>query len=1125
MPSDRRASMRATSPKKRAAREPQALEGRADTSPTASTVPEPVLIVGIGASAGGLEATSALIHALSPDIGLAYVVVQHLDPAHESMLAELLGRVAPIPVAQATDGVRVVPNSAYVIPPDTSMVLTGDRLELAPRVKSRRPPLPVDAFFRSLADVHGSNAIGVVLSGVGSDGASGLEAIKSAGGITFAQDPVTARFDGMPAAAIATGCVDFVLSPADIARRLEDIGRHPLTRHPAEDAPPGDSAPLATVFQLLHRRSGIDFSQYKDGTVRRRMLRRMVLRGVDVLRDYIALLREETAEVDALGADLLIGVTRFFRDREAFAALSDTALPDMMRDRAAGAPIRVWVPGCATGEEAFSVAICLLEFLDGRTDVPPIQVFATDVSESAIAVARKGLYPAGIAKDMSPERLRRFFVKVDQGYRIAQAVRDRCVFARQNVTSDPPFSQLDLVSCRNVLIYLQPVVHARVLAIFHYALKPGGLLVLGTSESVQSAPSLFTPIDAKHRVYARASVASGRHPHLDFGLSAARAASAVSGFARVPTTHGPLDVLGAADEVVLNAYSPTGIVLDAAFQVLQFRGHTKAYLDPPNGLATLDALRMVRVELRAALRSALRRARDDAATVYVEGLRVQDPGKKHRRVNLRVIPFHANTVGALHFVVLFEEADSAVGPRAARGAKHSQPRPARTPAVPRTMAQLRQELDSTRRELHAAIEELQSFVEELQAANEEAQSANEELQSSNEELETAKEELESGYEELTTLNDELRARIGELGRLNDDLANVLTAIHVPLIIVGPDLRIRRFTAGAERLMRLVPADVGRHIGDITSYTEILDVSQVVTGVLRTLSADEREVQDDQGRWHSVTVRPYVTAAGAIEGAVLVYQDIDLRRRHEQELDAARGVAELANKTKSAFLANMSHELRTPLNAISGYASLMAQGIHGPVTVEQGRDLGRILASGRHLLGLINDILNYAQLRSVQVHFASELVPLAETLAAAAMTEPQAQAKGVGFTYVPGDPKLAVRGDRQKVLQIVVNLLANATKFTPASGQITLACDPAGDEIRVWVHDTGRGIAPQELERVFEPFVQVGHSLGSGETGVGLGLSISREFARAMGGDLTVESVVGQGSTFTLELPRWISRAR
>ena len=1077
--------------------------------------------VGIGASAGGLEALTELLRNLPAKMGAAYVIVQHLDPAHESLLAELLARVAPFPVTQATDDVLIRADHAYVIPPDTTMIVVDGHLRLAKRKRAQAPAHPIDVFFRSIAEMNGSSAIGIVLSGTGTDGAGGLSTIKGGGGITFAQDPQTARFDGMPSAAIAMGCVDFVLAPREIAKRLIEITLHPYITAPTATARLDDAAPLDIAFQMLRRVSRVDFAQYKTGTIRRRIVRRMALRGVAELADYVAVLQREPAEVEALYADLLICVTRFFRDPAAFAALFDVAFPKTLRRRQRGSAIRVWVPGCASGEESYSIAISLLELLGDRVSSTRIQVFATDLSESAIRIARGGIYPVSIEDDVSPERLERFFVKVDRGYQVARAVREVCIFARHNVTQDTPFSQLDLVSCRNVLIYLDPAVHERMLAMFHYALRPGGLLFLGNAESTSAAPSLFTPVDQKHHIYARAD-AMPLFPAVDIQIPAMRAVPGAGMAEPMAGSVGAPDVHRAADQVVLGSYAPGGVVVDATYRIVQFRGGTSPYLEPAIGNASFDLLRMTRPELRPALRDALRQAKERMDPVRVDDLPVHaDDTVKH--VSIRVIPFRTGESNAQFFAVLFDASRrtgrarlAAPKPRAAPG-KAGAARVARADA--RMIGELRQEVDGLRQRLRTIVDDNASAMEELQVASEEVQSTNEELQSANEELETAKEELQSANQELTTLNDELLARNGELAELSDDLTNLLGNMHVPVILVSPDLKIRRYTAGAERLINLAPTDIGRSIREVGANRGVADIEAIVTNVSTTAQVEEREVRDDEGRWFSMIVRPYTTADRTVDGAVIVYQDIDARRRNADELDTARLTADLANRMKSGFLAAMSHELRTPLNAISGYVGLIADGLRGPVTPEQIADLARIRGAGRHLLGLINDILDYARLESGHVRFAYEAVLADDMLVeAAAMIAPQAEAKRVVFEHVRCNSTAAVRGDRDKVVQIVVNLLANAVKFTPPGGSITLACNLSSEHADISVVDTGVGIRADDLDGVFDPFVQVGPTLSGADKGTGLGLSISRRLARGMGGELTAQSTFGAGSTFTLSLP-------
>jgi two-component system, chemotaxis family, CheB/CheR fusion protein len=856
-----------------------------------------VLVVAIGASAGGLDAFTQLLGHLPANTGLAYVLVQHLDPVHESILAELLARATAIPVLQATDGQRIEADHVYVIPPGTEMTLVDGHLKLAPREKTGGPARSIDVFFRSVADVHGSNAIGVVLSGTGSDGALGLEAIKAAGGITFAQAPASAGYDGMPRAAAATGCVDLILPPSEIAARLARIG------HPDPDRPDGTPSvrvvdPLAAVIDLVRRRTGVDFAQYKIGTVQRRILRRMALRNLDALTDYISVLRADSAEVDALYGDLLICVTRFFRDPELFTVLSETVFPEMLKRREPGGAIRIWIPGCATGQEAYSIAISVIESLGNAPTATPIQLFATDLSDAAITIARAGLYPHSIEADLSPERLRRFFVKEAHGYRVAKAIRELCIFAPQNIASDPPFSQLDLISCRNVLIYLQPALHDRIFALFHYALRPGGVLVLGTSESIGVASAMFSPIDKKQRIYARQATL-GRPHFPDFPASLKTSTQTELSTRAGPRAQSVQEVQRAADQIVLGSYAPTGVVIDDQLQVVQFRGRTGGFLEPAAGTASFDLLGMVRPDLRTELRAAIRKAREDAGVVRAEGIPIHDAASI-RYVDLEVIPFKVISSDAYFFVVLFDDIDHATATRRRARQRRIRRRGERKQDRLRSeggaSGELEQELDAAKRRLQEIAGEHELAIGELQAANEEVQSTNEELQSTNEELETAKEELQSANEELATLNDELRARNGELGSLNDDLTNLLTSMHVPAIIVGTDLRIRRFTAGAERLMSLVPTDVGRRIGDLDANVDVPELEKLIAEVTNTLVVQEREVRDSGGRWYSMLVRPYRTAEHTISGAVIVYQDIDERKHHAERLDEARRYADAIVET-------------------------------------------------------------------------------------------------------------------------------------------------------------------------------------------------------------------------------------
>jgi len=1112
-----------------------------DCSPSSPWPP----IVGIGASAGGLDALTRLIARLPADTGLAYVVVQHLDPKHESILAELLGRAGAVPVVQAHEGVKVEPDHAYVIPPNTTMTVTDGHLRLAGRSKTRGPHLPIDAFLCSLANVHGSGAVGVILSGAGSDGARGIEAIKAEGGITIAQDPASAGYPSMPDSAIATGYIDFVLEPEAIADRLTKIGRYVAAHALAADSAPrpseSDTDELNKILVILRNRTGVDFREYRRGTVQRRILRRMLLHRQDTHTEYLAHLRSDPHELDALYTDLLIGVTSFFRDPDVFVALQRDVLPAMMAAHAPETPVRVWVAGCSGGEEAYSVAIALVEFLGDAARDTPIQIFATDLSEASITRARSGLYPEGIAATMSAERLQRFFVKEDGGYRIAKVVRDLCVFSRQNLLRDPPFSHLDLITCRNVLIYLEPAAQQRVFPVFHYALEPSGFLLLGSAESAGAASELFSPFDKRRKIF-RPRPASNRL--LDVELSIAAPTVKAPQRPRVALVASPSgdEVQAEADRLLLARYAPGGVVVNEQLEILRFRGRTSGFLEHAPGAASLDLLKLVRPDLVTPLRAAIRTARAEGQPAAEEGITIHD-GEVTRRASLEVIPFRTPSSDKRYFVVTFEHEPSApfAAPRL-----HAPANVDGSKKEKGNLKELREQLAALKRYAQSIIEEQEATNEELRAASEEVQSSNEELQSTNEELETTKEEIQSVNEELSTVNEELRHRNRELNTLSSDLANVLASTLIPIVIVGNDLRLRRFTPAADRVMKLIPSDVGRPLEDVRLRLQIPDLARRITTTIETLAVTEQEVQDDDGHWWALTIRPYQTIDRKVDGAVLVFADVDATKRYGEQMaqaaearrqllvtsetarldaDRARTAAESANRTKSGFLANMSHDLRTPLNAIAGYTDLLELGIRGPVTETQRSDFGRIKQSTRHLLALINDILNFVKveeghvdLRVVDVQVAGVLAELVDMMGS------QFRARSIALEV--GDCAGVVRSDPERLRQILLNLLTNALKFTNPGGRVTVACSARDDMVTITVADTGIGIEADALERIFEPFVQLSRTLTSGEvSGVGLGLAISRDLARRMGGDLNVDSVLGEGSIFSLRLPRRTSLTR
>src|ERR1051326_7142279 len=852
---------------------PPAPKGNPEPNPNGHS---PFPVVGIGASAGGLGALTQLLSSLPGKTGMAFLVVQHLDPHRESHLSELLARVTSMPVLEATHGLQVRPNHVYVIPPNKNMALAQGVLMLTPR-EEHRLHLPIDYLFRSLADDQQGRAVAVVLSGTGSDGTQGLCEIKAVGGITFAQDEKTATHSGMPHSAVQSGCVDFELPAEQIAGRLMELRGHPYLAEDPEavvaKAEPATEDLFQTILAYVRTVTGVDFAYYRDSTIKRRIMRRMALQTQQTLAGYAQRLKDDPAEVRALSQDLLINVTSFFRDPLTFEVLKQIVLPKLEESRIPNQAFRVWVPGCSTGQEAYSIAMTLVEYFDTKPIRPPIQVFATDLDEIGLEKARTGMYPEGIAGELSAERLKRFFVREGRFYRANKPLRDMVVFARHNVTSDPPFSHLDLVSCRNVLIYFTTPLQKRVLTAFHYSLNPAGHLVLGSSETIGEYTDLFQLMDRAHRIYQKKATPA-RHPL--FFTSADYKSGAAFANRRVPApVPGVPDLHREADRILVSRYAPPGVLVDENFDIIQFRGRTGAYLESPTGEPTTNILKLAREGLFLELRSALEDARKTAQSVRRESVRVlTESGTVD--VHLEVIPVRVQG-GAACYLVLFQDAAGTPSQK--------------LPALPISESEavselrhLRQELSATREYMQSMMEQQDAANEELRSANEEIMSSNEELQSTNEELDTAKEELQSANEELTTVNDQLQRRNQELDQANSDLTNLLSSTSIPVVMVDADHRVRWFNAPTQKVVNLLPADVGRPIGDLNFGGIVPDLEKVVADVIANVKGVEREVRDRDGHWYLLRVQPYRTAEYRIEGAVILLVDIDQVRRAQDELN-------------------------------------------------------------------------------------------------------------------------------------------------------------------------------------------------------------------------------------------------
>jgi two-component system CheB/CheR fusion protein len=1186
---------------------------------------------------------------------MAFVLIQHLDPTHPSRLVEALARKTAMPVHEIQAGMIVEPGHVYVIPPNAEVSLLRGAFAVIPREhRPGKPALPIDVFFRALAADRRTQAIGVVLSGTASDGTQGLRAIKAEGGVTLVQDPATAKFSGMPDSAMASGVVDLALPIPDLARELIRLARHPYMFAPgggAEPSPqPEGDADLQKVLVALRDAVGADFSEYKETTIRRRLARRMAVRKSDTLRDYAVLLHENGDEAQALFDDILIHVTSFFRDAEVFEALKMRVFPEILKHKHGQDPIRVWVAGCSTGEEVYSLAISLCEFLGDSRSKRPIQIFGTDLSEAAIHKVRAGVYPESAVSNLSPEQLQRFFTRVEDGYRVGKAIRDVCVFVRHDLARDPPFARLDLISCRNVLIYFNQALQQRSLETFHYCLNTPGFLVLGHAESVPGRQELFSAVDKTNKVFARTTVPRRLRP-----IRATRSTTGgAAGVAGRPAELAPstVDLSRQVDALLLAQYAPPGVIVNERMEVLEFRGRTAPYLEPPPGQPQVNLLKMVRGGLLSELRVALGRAKEEMTTVRRERVPLELEGAT-TRCNIAVIPIAgAPEAKDRLFAVLFEPTTPA-SPVEER--KAGRARGKRRGAEARGDA-LQHELKATKEYLQSLIAEHQQANDALVSMNEELVSSNEELLSMNEELETAKEELQSTNEELTTLNDEMQNRNLELNQLNNDVINLLNGVEIAIVIVDAGLRVRRFTPQARNTMNLLPTDVGRPISDIRPNVSVAHLDQLITEVMETVTPKELEVQDRDGRWYRMQVRPYRTVDNKIDGAFLSLVDVDSLKRAQQDAEwgreysagiveavqvplvvlddklavqsaneafyetfhvsptrterrslftlgkgrwdsadlrvrlgamlagdtrfqnvkvevevprvgnrtmslsarpvrsgagmaplillaieditdreqaerereqllhqaeAAKAEAEEATRAKDRFLAVLSHELRTPLSALLLQVTLLRRRISEGA--DTGGTINAIERAARIQARLTDDLLDVSRIVSGKLDLTLEQVDVVAVVREAVeMVRAMAEGKSVVLEATISESVGPVLGDPTRLRQVVWNLLTNAIKATPEGGRITIGLDRVEGRARIEVTDTGVGIAPDFLPRIFDVFSQA-QPVKSG--GLGLGLAIVQHVVEQHHGTVYAASPgEGQGATFTVTLPIFMDAA-
>ncbi len=1086
-------------------------------------------IIGIGASAGGLEALTELLSALPARPGAAVVVVQHLDRTHDSLLSDILRRRTSMPVLAAVEGMAAKVDHVYVIPPNATLTVSKGLIALSPRAPGPAVHHPVDALFRSLAEECGDAAVGVVLSGADSDGSDGIQAIKQAGGITFAQAPESARVPSMPRSAIETGCVDFVMPPNEIARELVRLAAHPyLQPLPADEGDreaqeAGEADMLRRIFRRVRAAHGVDFARYKSSTLRRRLARRMVVQKLDSLAEYAALLESDAAETAALYQDFLIRVTSFFRDPDSFRALVVEAFPRITTNRSPKEPIRIWVPGCASGEEVYSIAIALMEYL-GETPPPAgIQIFGTDVSEASIEKCRAGIYPESIKLDVSADRLRQFFVKQDSHYVISRSIRDLCVFARHDITRDPPYSRLDLVSCRNLLIYLGASAQNRAMQVFRYALRPHGYLMLGPSESVGQSEEFFEAVDKQHRLYRPKGVVSGATAGLALDRGGAPGIPVSPSAARPGGDFIESDAAQRqADRILLARFSPAGILVDESLNILQFRGHTAPYLAPASGPPSLNLMRIARPELMLAIPPLMQEARQTNRPVQRAGIVMEGVGT----IDVEITPL-SQAGGLQCYLILLENQQT---PHVSRRDRLPPPVPLSESAKDQRIAQVERENFELREFLQATLEQHEAAKEELKSAHEEVLSANEEFQSTNEELETSKEELQSANEELTTTNDELRERNRLLSVLNAELEKARTAserarayadgivdtVREPLVVLDGELKILRvnqafcaeFGVSADRVEGNALDVVSTSLWEETLNEKLIAIlakGPVVTDFeiifndprlgTRLLCLNGRKIAGDTERTELI---------------LLAIEDVTETRRRN---DALRE----GSRRKDEFLAMLAHELRNPLGAITHAIHVMKTGKD-----EHGAEMqGLIERQTGRLVRLVNDLLDVARVSRGLIELQRKPVDLAQTVrdAAEAARGRLEQQRHILTVSVPDFP-VGVEGDPVRLEQVVANLLENAIKYTEPGGKIAVSLTEEGAEAVIRIADNGVGIAPENVRQVFELFTQLESSRTRGGGGLGLGLTVVRRVLELHGGRVEVHSAgLGRGSEFVARLPR------